>query len=95
MDINRFTEKVQQALHGAQRLATRFGHQQVDVEHLLERASSQQVLYRDVAHRKEHFRRCFIVEKTRTASTGLSSVAADALADEAKRWARKKRAAGR
>src|SRR5207244_4290530 len=31
----RFTEKAQEALSGAQNLATRLGHQQVDVEHLL------------------------------------------------------------
>jgi ATP-dependent Clp protease ATP-binding subunit ClpB len=35
MDINRFTEKTQEALAGAQRLATRLGQPQVDVEHLL------------------------------------------------------------
>ncbi|MGD0200170.1 MAG: ATP-dependent chaperone ClpB [Bryobacteraceae bacterium] len=35
MDINRFTEKAQDALHAAQSLATRHGNQQVDVEHLL------------------------------------------------------------
>ncbi|MGH7966809.1 MAG: Clp protease N-terminal domain-containing protein, partial [Candidatus Binatia bacterium] len=35
MDLNRFTEKSQEALHGAQSLATRRGHQGVDVEHLL------------------------------------------------------------
>jgi ATP-dependent Clp protease ATP-binding subunit ClpB len=35
MDINRFTEKVQEALQAAQRLAMRFGHQQMDVEHVL------------------------------------------------------------
>jgi ATP-dependent Clp protease ATP-binding subunit ClpB len=35
MDINRFTEKAQEALTGAQRLATRLGQTQVDVEHLL------------------------------------------------------------
>jgi ATP-dependent Clp protease ATP-binding subunit ClpB len=35
MDINRFTEKAQEALAGAQRLATRLGQTQVDVEHLL------------------------------------------------------------
>ena len=35
MDINRFTEKVQQALSAAQTKAVRYGHQQVDVEHLL------------------------------------------------------------
>jgi ATP-dependent Clp protease ATP-binding subunit ClpB len=35
MDINRFTEKVQEALAGAQRLATRLNHQQIDAEHLL------------------------------------------------------------
>jgi ATP-dependent Clp protease ATP-binding subunit ClpB len=35
MDINRFTEKAQEALAAAQRLATRLSHQQVDVEHLL------------------------------------------------------------
>src|SRR5713101_2169724 len=35
MDINRFTEKAQEALAGAQRLATRLSQPQVDVEHLL------------------------------------------------------------
>jgi ATP-dependent Clp protease ATP-binding subunit ClpB len=35
MDINRFTEKAQEALAGAQRLATRLAQPQVDVEHLL------------------------------------------------------------
>ena len=34
MDINRFTEKVQEALGAAQSTAARFSHQQVDVEHL-------------------------------------------------------------
>jgi ATP-dependent Clp protease ATP-binding subunit ClpB len=35
MDINRFTEKAQEALHDAQRLAARGGQQYVEVEHLL------------------------------------------------------------
>lgn len=35
MDVNRMTEKVQEALGNAQRMAVRQGHQQVDVEHLL------------------------------------------------------------
>ncbi|HWQ36657.1 MAG TPA: ATP-dependent chaperone ClpB [Blastocatellia bacterium] len=35
MDINRFTEKAQQALSAAQTRAARYSHQQVDVEHLL------------------------------------------------------------
>ncbi|HEY7330441.1 MAG TPA: ATP-dependent chaperone ClpB [Gemmataceae bacterium] len=35
MDINRFTEKAQEALQDAQRLAARGGQQYVDVEHLL------------------------------------------------------------
>src|ERR1039457_4812952 len=34
MDINRFTEKLQEAIRAAQGLATRYGHQQLDVEHL-------------------------------------------------------------
>ncbi len=34
-DINRFTEKAQEALTGAQRRATRSGNPQVDVEHVL------------------------------------------------------------
>ncbi|MGD0363071.1 MAG: ATP-dependent chaperone ClpB [Bryobacteraceae bacterium] len=34
MDINRFTEKLQEAIRAAQGKATRFGHQQLDVEHL-------------------------------------------------------------
>src|SRR5258705_11237921 len=35
MDINRLTEKAQEALRAAQTEATRLGHQQVDVEHPL------------------------------------------------------------
>src|SRR2546423_13088972 len=35
MDLNRFTEKAQQALAGAQKLAARMNHQQIDVEHVL------------------------------------------------------------
>jgi ATP-dependent Clp protease ATP-binding subunit ClpB len=35
MDINRLTEKAQEALRAAQSEAIRLGHQQVDVEHLL------------------------------------------------------------
>src|SRR5436190_3686746 len=35
MDINRLTEKAQEALRAAQSEATRQGHQQLDVEHLL------------------------------------------------------------
>ena len=35
MDMNRFTEKVQEALAAAQQRASRLGHQQLDVEHLL------------------------------------------------------------
>ena len=35
MDFNRLTEKSQEAIRQAQTLATRFGNQQVDVEHLL------------------------------------------------------------
>jgi ATP-dependent Clp protease ATP-binding subunit ClpB len=35
MDINRFTQKSQEAISAAQTKAARYGHQQVDVEHLL------------------------------------------------------------
>ena len=35
MDINRFTEKLQQAIRTAESTAARYGHQQIDVEHLL------------------------------------------------------------
>jgi ATP-dependent Clp protease ATP-binding subunit ClpB len=35
MDINRFTEKAQQALQAAQTKAARLSHQQIDVEHFL------------------------------------------------------------
>ncbi|MBK7927851.1 MAG: ATP-dependent chaperone ClpB [Bryobacterales bacterium] len=35
MDMNRFTEKLQEATRGAQSLAVRHSHQQIDVEHLL------------------------------------------------------------
>ncbi len=42
MDINRFTEKVQEALQASQSAAVRLGHQQVDVEHLLMALLEQQ-----------------------------------------------------
>src|SRR5918911_3008296 len=35
MDINRFTEKAAEAVRSAQTLATRYGNQQIEVEHLL------------------------------------------------------------
>src|SRR5258705_6556830 len=35
MDINRFTQKAQEAIASAQTKAVRYGHQQIDVEHLL------------------------------------------------------------
>ncbi|HXH10650.1 MAG TPA: Clp protease N-terminal domain-containing protein, partial [Alphaproteobacteria bacterium] len=35
MDASRFTEKVQEGLNGAQAMAIRLSHQQVDIEHLL------------------------------------------------------------
>jgi ATP-dependent Clp protease ATP-binding subunit ClpB len=35
MDLNRFTEKLQEAVRAAQSLAVRHGNQQIDVEHLL------------------------------------------------------------
>jgi ATP-dependent Clp protease ATP-binding subunit ClpB len=35
MDLNQFTEKAREALAGAQKLAARFNHQQIDVEHAL------------------------------------------------------------
>ena len=42
MDINRFTDKTQEALRTAQGEALRHGHQQVDVEHLLTALISQE-----------------------------------------------------
>ena len=42
MDLNRLTEKLQEALHGAQALATRRNHQGVDVEHVLAALVEQQ-----------------------------------------------------
>src|SRR5438876_11935720 len=35
MDLNKFTEKAQQAIAGSQKLAARMNHQQLDVEHVL------------------------------------------------------------
>src|SRR5207247_1962185 len=35
MNINKYTEKAQEALYGAQRIAEERNHSQVDVEHLL------------------------------------------------------------
>jgi ATP-dependent Clp protease ATP-binding subunit ClpB len=42
MDINRFTEKAQEAVRAAQTLATRYGNQQIEVEHLLNVLLDQQ-----------------------------------------------------
>ena len=42
MDVNRFTEKVQEALGAAQASAARYSHQQVDVEHLFSSLLEQQ-----------------------------------------------------
>lgn len=42
MNINKMTEKVQEALASAQSIATRYGHQQVDGEHLLLALVSQE-----------------------------------------------------
>src|SRR5215831_372713 len=41
MDLKRFTEKLQEAIGSAQTLAVRYGHQQIDVEHLLAALLSQ------------------------------------------------------
>src|SRR5471030_992852 len=42
MDITRFTEKLQEAILSAQSTATRHGHQQIDVEHLLSALLTQE-----------------------------------------------------
>jgi ATP-dependent Clp protease ATP-binding subunit ClpB len=42
MDINRFTQKAQEAISSAQTQALRYGHQQVDLEHLLASLLEQQ-----------------------------------------------------
>jgi ATP-dependent Clp protease ATP-binding subunit ClpB len=42
MDVNRFTEKLQEAVRAAQNLAIRRGHQQIDVEHLAAALLGQQ-----------------------------------------------------
>src|SRR5579863_4528794 len=42
MDFNRFTEKLQEAFHAAQSLASQRGQQQLDVEHLLVALLEQQ-----------------------------------------------------
>jgi len=42
MDINRFTERAQEAVRAAQTLATRYGNQQIEVEHLLNALLDQQ-----------------------------------------------------
>ena len=42
MDFNRFTEKLQEAIRAAQTKAVRYGHQQIDVEHLLLRLLEQE-----------------------------------------------------
>ena len=35
LNTERFTEKAEETLHGAKKLATKFGQQEIDVEHLL------------------------------------------------------------
>ncbi|MBP6939263.1 MAG: hypothetical protein KBC76_08690, partial [Deltaproteobacteria bacterium] len=35
MDVNKFTQKSQEAITNAQNTAVRFGHPEIDVEHLL------------------------------------------------------------
>src|SRR5436309_14279726 len=42
MDANRLTEKTQEAIRAAQGMASRFGHQQIDNEHLLASLLSQE-----------------------------------------------------
>jgi ATP-dependent Clp protease ATP-binding subunit ClpB len=42
MDLNKFTQKSQEALSEAQSSAVRFGHQQVEAEHLLLALASQE-----------------------------------------------------
>ncbi|MFY9555079.1 MAG: ATP-dependent chaperone ClpB [Blastocatellia bacterium] len=42
MDINRFTEKAQESVRSAQTLATRYGNQQIEVEHLFYALLEQQ-----------------------------------------------------
>jgi ATP-dependent Clp protease ATP-binding subunit ClpB len=42
MDLSKFTQKSQEALNEAQAVAIRFGHQQIDVEHLLLALASQE-----------------------------------------------------
>src|SRR5215813_6370321 len=42
MDINRFTEKAQEAVRAAQTLATRYSNQQIEVEHLMYALLDQQ-----------------------------------------------------
>ena len=42
MDINRFTEKLQEAIRTAESTAARYSHQQIDVEHLLAALMAQQ-----------------------------------------------------
>ena len=42
MDPNKFTKKTQEAVSEAQNLAIRFGHQQIDAEHLLYALATQE-----------------------------------------------------
>ena len=42
MDLNRLTEKSQEALHDAQTLALRHGHTEITVEHLTQIATGAQ-----------------------------------------------------
>ena len=46
MDINRFTQKAQEAVSAAQTKAVRYGHQQMDVEHCLRRCSNRRAGWR-------------------------------------------------
>ena len=42
MDLNKFTQKSQEAVSQAQSVAIRFGHQQVDVDHLFKALIEQE-----------------------------------------------------
>jgi len=60
MDISKFTEKLQEAVAAAENVAARFGHQQMDVEHLLMALLEQERgLVRSILQRRMSMRMLF------------------------------------
>ena len=101
MDINRFTQKAQEGISSAQTKAARYGHQQVDVEHLLAALLEQEgglatSIFSKTEINTESFKRRVEQEKQRDAQmAGLISLTLLKLNEfaESRHWARSARVA--